>query len=151
MAVLIIILIIAVPILLVVLYTNYDLKTHEKEMFERRQRFKQQAHKIPVNLADCKVKKHRVHYQKKQRCIQSERFDAVDSRVFGLHRNDTKEMHSCTISYKTEINGKPVTFTTDVGKHEMTVYALFDRQKTTYIYVDKQDIENYYFDLEFLD
>ena len=134
-----------VPLLWIIIDLKYGFRKHDREMLERRQAFKQQAHKILVNLDDCKVK-HRTRYER----IAPGRYDALDSRVMGIHRKDSVEKHSCTITYKTEINGKPVIFTKDVCKHEMTVYALFAQQKTTYIYVDRQDITHYYFDLEFL-
>ena len=37
-----------------------------------------------------------------------------------------------------------------IDKDELTLKYLMQRQKVTYIYIDKSDRSNYYFDLEFL-
>lgn len=153
----ILIVLICVPVIFII---NRDAKKTQKKYIERLQLFKQQAYKIPVDLADCKIKQ-KTRYEKTGKAY------AFNPQIFNIRRPDIKELHSCTIMYETTINGKSEIFYADVEKDEVTLRMEFYRQKTTYIYLDTQDIyeetedteyiyedtedtKNYYFDLEFL-
>ena len=116
--------------------------------------FKQQALKIPVNLEDCKIIKKNNREQKIYENSYSRVFYAFDTCEPFKPVYDTKSIvykEGCFATYKAEIGNIPITFYANIEKDEFTVGVIFAKQKKTWIYVDKEDIENYYFDLEFLD
>ncbi len=141
--------IIFVVCLSILYFIKWKNKKVHKKYLERLQTFKQQAYKIPVNLNDCKIKQ-RTRYEKIYKSYRQQQNEALDEELFGIQRNDTKELHCCIVTFKTIIDGKNETFCVDIDKDELTLRILFAQQKTTYIYVDTQNGENYYFDLEFL-
>lgn len=120
--------------------------THNKYL-QNLQIFKQQADKIPVYLANCKIKQ-RTRYEEINKTHQRLRNDdALDALIFDIQRNDKKEIKSCTITYQ----DRGQTFSTNIEKDELTIRILFGLQEITYIYVNKNNKKDYYFDLDFLD
>lgn len=129
--------------------TNRKRKKAHQKYLQDLQTFKLQADKISVRLADCKIKE-RTYYEKINRSYRQQQNDAIDSQIFDIQRNDTKELHSCTIIYETTIDNKTAIFSSNIDKDELTLRILFGLQETTYIYIDKDNKESYYFDLDFL-
>lgn len=133
----------------VLYFTKWKNKKVHKKYLERLQAFKQQAYKIPVNLNDCKIKE-RTRYERIYKSYRQQQNEALDEQFFSIQRNDTKELHCCTVTFEAVIDDKTETFCVDIDKDELTLRILFAQRKTTCIYVDTQNKENYYFDLEFL-
>lgn len=131
-------------------YISFTNRRNSKKALERLRIFKIEAQKIPVQLKSCKIKQ-TVRYEKIDKSYNQQKIDALDSHFCDIQRDDTKELVSCMVTYKATFNGRSQTFHTYIDKDELTLQFLFARQKTTYIYVDKLDKNNYYFDLEFLD
>ena len=125
-------------------------KSREKYL-EHLEIFKQQAEKIPVDLNKCKIKQKTHYHQKNRQKGYATVFDAYDAYKSNKPVYDTKERSTCMVTYKTKIGHIPYTFHEYIEKDEFTVRVMFAKRKKTWIYVDKKDIKNYYFDLEFLD
>lgn len=145
--------IIPVIVLLVYLLILYFRRQKRKKelliLLENFRIFKQKADKIEVNLTDC-ILEEKIKYEQVEKSYKEQRREAFDGYFLGYQRDDTTERYYCLIKYKAVIDGIERTFTTYFNKDKMSLYILLAQQETTYIYVDKRDREEYYFDLEFL-
>ncbi|MCL2327303.1 MAG: hypothetical protein FWC39_02185 [Bacteroidetes bacterium] len=131
------------------LYYTVRLKKIRKKDFKELQIFKQQALKIPVDLNDCKIKQH--IYRETAETEATDRYEALDYIFLNKQpKRNTIEQRCCEVTFKATINGNAEIFCVDIPKDEFPLRILFQQQKTTYLYVDEQDTENFYFDLEFL-
>ena len=121
-------------------------KKSRKKYLEHLEIFKQQAYKIPVDLEKCKIKQ-KTHYEQTIPQTGANIIAAYEAYTSDKPVYDTKERRICTVTYKTKIGHIPLTFHEYIEKDEFTVRVMFAKRKKTWIYVDKKDIKNYYFDL----
>lgn len=122
-----------------------------------RQRFKAEidklkvtADKIKVDLNSCEIRSNSYSQQiPKEKDSRSVLLDAMydpDSNIRNI------EINQAVVIYETDINGQREQFySPPINKDAITLSFLLDRQKETYIYVDRDNRSEYYFDLEFLE
>jgi hypothetical protein len=106
--------------------------------------------KIPVDLTECKIKSNSwieesERYSNSRVAFWNEVGGDADKNIERVENN-----HS-VIEYECEFKGRKQIFRGSISKDETTLRILLELKKETIIYVDRDDIENYYFDLEFLD
>jgi hypothetical protein len=112
--------------------------------------FKLTADKILVDLNSCEIKANNYTEQVvDQRSYRSQAFDTM--------RGSPKKygdiyINQAMLIFETEKYGqKERYYSPTIYKDEITLRFLLDKQKETYLYIDKNNREKYYFDLEFLE
>jgi hypothetical protein len=105
--------------------------------------------KIPVDLTKCKIKSNtwveeRERYSNSRIAFWNEVGGDADKNIERVKNN-----HSM-IEYECEFKGRRQLFLGSISKDETTLRILLELKRETIIYVDRDDPENYYFDLEFI-
>ncbi|WP_170302606.1 hypothetical protein [Chitinophaga oryziterrae] len=71
--------------------------------------------------------------------------------LIGKKTADTQSMNVCYLVYCYEVDGKRVKMASPpIYKDRITIHYLLEQKKNISIYVDRENKDNYYFDLEFL-
>jgi hypothetical protein len=124
-------------------------KEMEEEIVREKENFKQNVEKILVNFDNCKIKSN--NYTEQIEKDKNYRVKTLDALYDSSKIIEYIEVNSAIIEYETKINGKNVKFySPTINKDEITLRFYLAKQKETYIYFDKENINNYYFDTEFL-
>ncbi len=106
--------------------------------------------KLEVDLEKVQIKSN--HYQKEveQTFTTLDKYKAVDT-LLGKDTREFAEINECILIYETEVFGKKRQFqSSNIFKDKITLQFLLSNQKTTFIYLDKNDKDNYIFDIDFL-
>ena len=75
---------------------------------------------------------------------------AMDS-LMGLEEPDYHDIDQSVLVYEVTIKGQSMTFySPPINKEKVSLQLLLGIQKTTTLYVDPNDVDNYYFDLDFI-
>ena len=103
--------------------------------------------KIIVDLTKVKIKSN--SYRQEIQRIEW-KYEGLDE-LAGIDRRKFADINECIIEYKTDLKGKSEIFTSgNIAKDKITVQFLLMNKKTTELYIDKSNHENYYFNLDFL-
>jgi len=114
------------------------------EVISDRMRLKKTGVRIPVDLTKCEIRANNW-------TTETERYGDSDILLSTTISGDADNHSFCRVVFKCDYNGKSRTFlSSPVEKDKVTVMLLFEMQKETAIYVDRNDDRYYYFDLEFL-
>ena len=71
--------------------------------------------------------------------------------LMGQEEPDYYDIDQSVLVFKTVINGKKLTFySAPINKEKVSLQLLLGTQKTTILYVNPNDMDSYYFDLEFI-
>jgi hypothetical protein len=106
---------------------------------------------VPVDLTSCNVKSNNwttevERYNSPRVVLLNEISGHGDKNVERVESNVSR------IEYTCDFNGRPRTFLSPtIAKDKITLQLLLEMQKETAIYVDRDDNQYYYFDLEFID
>jgi hypothetical protein len=133
-----------------VFYFMADSSGNEIQAKKWLQNLKSTGIKIPVDLTKCKIKSNswteeRERYSNPRIAFWNEVGGDADKNIERVENN-----HS-VIEYECEFKGRRQVFLGSISKDETTLRILLELKKETTIYVDRDDVESYYFDLEFLD
>jgi len=114
------------------------------------ERLKQEGERIPVALDKCTVKtKRQVQNLVPAAGPKARAWDAIYDP--SRNKSETIDIGHAILSYTHEHNGKNEIFKSElIRKDYATLMFLLSAQKTTYIYVDKNDRRRYFFDVDFL-
>ena len=121
----------------------------DKKYTQGLEAFKITANKILVDLDKCTIKSGS-RIEEIPKSYNERRYDGIDTWITGIKRDETKEIVQSVLTYEINIYGKTETFHVLIEKDEITLRFLLEEQKTTYLYLDKTNKDNYYFDFEFL-
>jgi hypothetical protein len=125
------------------------LKVEKENLNAEIEEFKMHADKLLVDLNACEIITN--NYTEHIERSKSSRAQALDFVYDSSYNVEDKDVLQSVIFYETEHEGKKEKFYSHtMYKDEVTLRIKFDRQKETYIYIDKFNRERYYFDLEFL-
>lgn len=103
--------------------------------------------KILVDLSKVKIKSN--SYSQEVERVPT-KYEGLDE-LAGIDRRIFTNINECVIVYDIDIKGKRLKFTSDIiHKDKVTLEFLLLDKKTTELYIDKSDYENYFFDFEFL-
>lgn len=147
-------LIAATGVLLIYLQVRRRATSIHKEYEAWKEKLKQNGEKIKVEFKDCEVKDNFYYEEVQRHGSQAQAFLALT--VGGAAANDKPEIqsrHSAVIVYKYENprTGELQTFMSAViPKDKVTLSVLIDMQQYTFIYANKSNSEEYFFDLDFL-
>jgi hypothetical protein len=122
----------------------------EKQNFNSEiDRFKQSADKIKVNLSDCEILSN--NYTEQVEKVKSYKAQALDS-IYDSGKNiEQVDINQTVIVYKTTQYGQKEQFNSStINKDRITLNFLLAKHKETYLYVDRNNRQKYYFDIEFL-
>jgi hypothetical protein len=122
----------------------------EKQNFKSEiDRFKQSADKIKVNLSDCEIISN--NYTEQVEKVKSYKAQALDS-IYDSGKNiEQVDINQTVIVYKTTQYGQKEQFNSStINKDRITLNFLLAKHKETYLYVDRNNRQKYYFDIEFL-
>lgn len=122
----------------------------EEDINARILELKQKADKVRVDLSVCEIKTNSYSEQvDKVKNYKAKAFDPLydsDKSIENINSNEA------VLIFETEKYGeKEHYYSPVIYKDEITLRFMLDKQKETYIYIDKENRSNYYFDLEFLD
>jgi len=107
--------------------------------------------KIVIDLRKCKIRSGSFHRPKKELDYLDET-SVVDILLSEPQHSKSENIeHSVLIYRHTLPTGKTIIFYGPTDKDKKTLLILCEMQKSTSIYVDKNNLAMYYFDLEFLD
>src|SRR6478735_1111532 len=135
------------------LYQRLTKKVEEKTESEYstwKNKLKESGIKIEVDLNAVEIKAS--SYREENTSVyQNSKYAALDE-LSGEDRREYTQISQTVLTYTTEVIGKMRTFISPaIAKNEDSVVFLLANQKKTFLYVDPFDIENYFFDLEFLE
>ena len=115
-----------------------------------RKGLKNSGNEIEVDFAQCKLKSNKYREEVEQGYTPTSKYMALDVLV-GRDNTEYNNVDQSVIVFETELRGEKVTFYSPlINKEKMTLEFLLADKKSTKIYVDRQDNDNYYFDLEFI-
>ncbi len=135
--------------------TNSANKLYEKAMVFINQ-LKENGERLTVDLDKCEIKEN--HYvQEPDAYRNASEFEIITAtdliylyNKFNTQTSDSQVYQSVAI-YKTIYKGKEQTFySLTIAKDKVNLLFKFSAQKTTTIYIDKTDLNKYYFDTEFI-
>lgn len=124
------------------LRAKFDADIHAEE--KRRADLIAHGERIDVDLSTCIIKEH--HYSEEQ---EPKRYRV---RVYEYYEPQKKlTVQQAVIVFGHVCQGKKRMFNSPViSKERATLQMMMELKKTTWLYVDRHNPENYYFDLEFL-
>jgi len=126
---------------------NKEIEDNFKKEIEK---FKLNSEKIPVDLNNCLIKTN--NYTEQIEKESGYRAQTLDALYDSSKNVESVNVYNAVLIFETEINGQKEKFySPTINKEEITLRFLLDRQKETFIYVDKGNRKRYYFDIEFLD
>jgi hypothetical protein len=107
------------------------------------------SNKLLVDLNSCEIITN--NYTEQILRAKNYRSQALDFVYDSNYNVEEKDVLQSVILFETEHEGKKEKFYSHtLYKDEVSLRIKFDRQKETCIYIDKDNSERYYFDLEFL-
>ncbi|MEM1406766.1 MAG: hypothetical protein AAGG59_08330 [Bacteroidota bacterium] len=120
------------------------------EFDEWRQGLKASGTKIEVDFAQCELKSNKYREVVDQGYTPASKYMALDALV-GRDNTEYNNVDQSVIVFETELSGEKATFYSPlINKEKMTLEFLLADKKSTNIYVDRLNKDNYYFDLEFI-
>ena len=112
-------------------------------------KFKLSGDKILVDLNSCKIKTNNYTEQIERR--RNYRAQALDEMYDSNENIINREVNQTVLVFESDKYGtKKQYYSRTIFKDEITLRFLLDKYKETYIYVDKNNRDQYYFDIEFL-
>lgn len=106
---------------------------------------------IPVDFDHCELKNNQYREQVDKEYTASSDYMALDALV---GRDDVayNEVDQSVLVFSTEVNGEEkIFYSPTINKEKVSLQLRLATQKTTTIYVNPDDPDSYYFDLEFLE
>ncbi len=142
------------------LKSSQSLKTHRDLLRVKKaiEEIKTRGEKIRVDFSDCEIKENNyteepenpeklIDFATEDLEREIEDLDAL----YGKQNQETIEVNQTVLIYNTNWRGKSVKFVSRVLPYDRTSLLFkLDAQKETMLYVDGTDVNNYYFDLDFL-
>ncbi|MCX2746150.1 hypothetical protein OO013_19885 [Mangrovivirga sp. M17] len=120
------------------------------EFDEWRKNLKSNGTKIEVNFEQCELKSNKYREAIDQSYSPISNYMALDALV-GNDNTEYNNIDQSIIVFNTELKGRKATFYSPlISKEKKTLEFLLADKKSTKIYIDKINKDNYYFDLEFL-
>jgi hypothetical protein len=117
---------------------------------EWRKNLKSNGTEIEVNFEQCELKSNKYREEIDQGYSPTSKYMALDALV-GKDNTEYNNVDQSVIVFNTELKGEEVTFYSPlINKEKMTLEFLLADKKSTKIYVDRLNKDNYYFDLEFI-
>jgi len=111
--------------------------------------FKLTADKIKVDLNNCKIRIN--NYTEQVEKVKSYKAQTFDAFYDSSKNIENVNINQAVLIFETDKFGQRAKyFSPTIYKDEITLRFLLDRQKETFIYVDRDNRSKYYFDLEFL-
>jgi hypothetical protein len=149
----------AVSLPLLIILTSFfavriiSYRTKKRKRYQRIRALKKNGLRIAVDLEKCTFSEddfaeeepHNLHYDKKY--TYKGLWNVICGKPFDY---DYRTQYATTVFYNAEIDNDTICFSKTIPKDVVTLTFLFQIQKETYIYVDKNNYENHYFDLSFL-
>lgn len=135
----------------IIYYMSESSFSQEKGNTKWKEKLKRNGIKIPVDLSKCQIKSNS-WVEERERYMNSR--VAFWNEVGGDSEMNVEKVESIQsrIEYSLMSNGIFQTFLSPtIAKDETTLRILLELKKETVIYVDRDNFNNYYFDLEFLD
>lgn len=124
-------------------------KTNRQRFKAELDRFKLTADKIKVDLNSCKIRSNSYSQQIPE--TKDSRSMLLDAMYDSNSNIRNVEINQAVVIFETDINGQREQFISPpINKDAITLSFLLDKQKETYIYIDRDNRSKYYFDLEFL-
>ena len=122
----------------------------EKDIADRIKTLKKNGEKISVVLFDCEIISNA--WTQERRRYVDKNIPMWNSIGGDADKNVVKTSTNISvIKCKLPLNGRTKTFKSGIiAKDKVTLQMLLELQGTTFIYVDKKNPKQYYFDLEFL-
>jgi hypothetical protein len=122
-----------------------EIKARRREI----QRLKVSGEKIKVDLTKCEVLGNSYSEEQVISHSQLAGLSSISNPDSNIRRVSVKQS---VFECKFEVNGETLTFQSPtLNKDRITLQFLLEHQKETYIYIDKGNPDNWYFDLEFLE
>ena len=116
---------------------------------------KTSGEKIPVEFSQCEIKENAFFENSQKNISKSEAYGEIYKAVFKEPEyNSTQRSSSAAIvcyTYENPKSGIIETFiSSPVAKDSITLSFLLEEKKSTFIYVDRNNRNKYFFDLDFL-
>jgi len=124
-----------------------NIKKYKKRL--KIEKLKKEGLKLSVDLRDCYFSE--IRHEREDVGPSAEVFNYFfrGKPFYSELRNEIEER--CIVYYETKINGKKYFFSSEtIPANAETLSVLFAIKENTYIYLDKKNKHNYYFDLSFL-
>lgn len=143
------IMVMIVGFLLLLLEYSSVLSTFKKANQNEVSSLKKRGKKIKVDLSRCQVMFN--SFVEEREINASYRVKGFNALGDDRRNVEHIKINKAVLLYEQEIDGKMQKFYSQtIPIDKMTLNILMDRQKQTYIYVDRNDNTDYYFDIEFL-
>ena len=124
-----------------------------KEIASWKANLKLNGEKILVNLPECEIKEN--YYFDEVEKVHSSRAQSYNAMIGQDYRNVEKQSRYAAViiySYSNPKTGASKKFISPViQKDKISLGFLLNEKKETFIYADRNDANNYFFDLDFLD
>ncbi len=122
---------------------------NDKTIDDEIDRLKKNGDKITVDLNICEIVTN--NYVEERESNSSYRVQAWDALYDSSRNVELVSVNQTVLLFETDRHGNKERFRSPtISKDEITLKFLLDRQQETFIYVDRDNRERYYFDLEFL-
>jgi len=126
------------------------LKAPEPYNFIEIRRLKKEGEKIDIVLLDCDFLIN--NYTVEKEISSNYKVQGLDTIYNGRRSVKNIDYDQIVLVHEYIVNGKSEKFYSQtIFKEEITLRFLLEKQSRTFIYVDKKNRDNYYFDLEFLE
>ena len=120
------------------------------EFDEWRKALKDSGTTIDVDFSQCELKSNQYREEVDQGFTLASKYMALDVMA-GRDNREYQNVDQSVIVFETDYKGERVTFYSPlINKEKMTLEFLLADKKSTKVYVDRLNKENYYFDLEFI-
>ncbi|MCB0494987.1 MAG: hypothetical protein KDC79_02530 [Cyclobacteriaceae bacterium] len=120
------------------------------EFDQWRKELKASGTAVEVNFDQCEIKSNAYREEIEKGYSYTSKYMALDALV--SHDNtEYNTVNQSVIVFNTDYKGESVTFYSPLlNKEQTTLEFLLADKKSTKIYIDSSDRDNYYFDLEFI-
>ncbi|HET6225144.1 MAG TPA: hypothetical protein VFF27_02630 [Bacteroidia bacterium] len=131
----------------------------DEQLQKRIQELKNTGERITVNLNDCDIKEHNYTEEQERKSSFNDLASPSlkrDIQAWDALFDSSRNVNNVTVNqtiliYTHRSENKAEKFYSSViPKDRISLMFKLDAQKTTTLYIDKQNRENYYFDLDFL-
>lgn len=137
-----------IPLPCVIFFALQEAKHLQREEQRRIEKLKQNGEKIAVDLLNVQIKS---NSWTESEITAPARVVALDTIIGQEHRHIKKvQQHHNVVMHTRNINGKEHECISYSNMELTSLKMHFAIQKQTYFYYDKNDTDNYYLDLEFL-
>ncbi len=105
---------------------------------------------VEVDFNKCEIKSNNYREEIEKEYSYMSKYEAIDE-LTGRDTRVFNNVNNCVILFETKINGEKAIFKSPlINEQEINLKILMAEKKKTYIYVNKQNKDEYFFDLEFI-